>query len=217
MECEYCGYQWSPRTTSPVSCPRCKRRFDYPDKISEDPLQGAERLERGFQRTMHVMSIITPILEENGVVPVVVGGAAEEFYTRNWYATGDIDLAVQMGKRKIISGVLEKLGFKPSGRMWVREDLGLYIETPGDILDIDMEKTVKVETDNGHAYVIGLEELALDRLQAAKHWKSQSDREQALRLLKVFKEDIDWKYLRNRARTAQVLGILEEMEMEAEQ
>lgn len=27
--CSYCSYEWSPRKSSPKSCPRCKRRFDY--------------------------------------------------------------------------------------------------------------------------------------------------------------------------------------------
>ena len=29
--CEHCQYEWSPRVEQPVSCPRCKRRFDYLD------------------------------------------------------------------------------------------------------------------------------------------------------------------------------------------
>jgi predicted Zn-ribbon and HTH transcriptional regulator len=28
-ECEFCTYRWNSRVSSPKSCPRCKRRFDY--------------------------------------------------------------------------------------------------------------------------------------------------------------------------------------------
>ena len=29
MICNKCGYEWEARIDSPVSCPRCKVRFDY--------------------------------------------------------------------------------------------------------------------------------------------------------------------------------------------
>lgn len=29
MKCNKCNYEWKPRKKDPVSCPRCKRRFDY--------------------------------------------------------------------------------------------------------------------------------------------------------------------------------------------
>jgi len=28
-ECEFCRYNWISRVENPLSCPRCKRRFDY--------------------------------------------------------------------------------------------------------------------------------------------------------------------------------------------
>ena len=35
MKCEKCQYEWKNRQDQPKSCPRCKRRFDYP-KTSPD-------------------------------------------------------------------------------------------------------------------------------------------------------------------------------------
>ena len=32
MICEYCEYEWETRKENPKSCPRCKKRFDYPKK-----------------------------------------------------------------------------------------------------------------------------------------------------------------------------------------
>jgi hypothetical protein len=199
MKCKFCGYEWKSRKPKPVACPRCKRRFDYPMGIVEEDLMAkAKKIERGFQRTIYVMSVLTPRLEERGVKAVVVGGAAVEFYTRDWYATGDIDLAVNKGKRKELGEVLEVMGLKKIGRMWVREDLSLYIEAPGDIADIDIDKVTRIETDAGFAYVIGLEDIVFDRIQAAEHWKSESDKEQAIRMAAMFYEEIDWKYLLNK-------------------
>jgi hypothetical protein len=196
MKCEFCGYEWKSRKPNPVACPRCKRRFDYPLKKTVDDLIGeAKKVERGFQRTIYVMSILTPKLEEIGVLAVIVGGAAVEFYTRDWYATGDIDLAINKGKRKDLGKTLEEMGFTKMGRMWIREELGLYIEAPGDIADIDTKKVTKVDTDSGYAYIIGLEDIIFDRVQAAEHWKSTIDQEQAVRMASQYWDKINWRYL----------------------
>jgi len=201
MKCPYCNYEWIPRKPMPVSCPRCKRRFDYPSATS-DPLKKAKKMERGFQRNIYVMAVLTKRLEKKGIKPVIIGGAAVEFYTRDWYATGDIDLAIDKRKRKVFDEVVKKAGFIKHGRMWVREDLNLYIETPADIGDINMEKITVVETDEGNAYLIGLEDIIFDRVQAAKHWESEADKEQAIRIASLFYEDIDWDYIRKNCEKA---------------
>lgn len=33
MKCNYCQYEWDPRTESPVACPSCKNRLDRPRRI----------------------------------------------------------------------------------------------------------------------------------------------------------------------------------------
>ncbi|KYK30918.1 MAG: hypothetical protein AYK23_04320 [Candidatus Proteinoplasmatales archaeon SG8-5] len=212
MKCEHCGYEWEPRKPEPVSCPRCKRRFDYPkDAIDDDPLREARTKERGFERTVYVLSLLTPELEEKDIGCVIVGGSAVEFYTRNWYATGDIDLAIDRAKRAEVLKVFKDFGFKSEGRMWVREDLGLYLEIPGDIGDIDTNRVTKVNTDAGHAYIIGLEDIILDRLNAAKHWDSASDREQAIRIIALYHDEMDWSYLKRKAKQDKVDDVLDQV------
>jgi hypothetical protein len=44
-------------------------------------------------------------------------------------------------------------------------------------------------------YVIGIEDIILDRLRAAVHWKSGEDREWGYRLLLIYFEDIDLTYI----------------------
>ena len=198
MKCPHCNYEWEPRKEKPKACPRCKRRLDYP--IKTDKLSKAKEIERGFQRDLYVMSILTERLEEKGITPVVIGGAAVEFYTRDWYSTGDIDLAIDKSKRDQFSEVMEEFDFEKEGRMWSREDLNLYVEIPGDINDIDEERLTEVETEAGRAYVIGLEDIIFDRIQAAEHWESKSDKEQAVRIGASFYDEIDWDYVRKRCR-----------------
>jgi len=36
MKCDKCGYEWKAIKEDPVSCPRCKRRFDYPEAKEKD-------------------------------------------------------------------------------------------------------------------------------------------------------------------------------------
>ncbi len=172
-------------------------------------------MEPGFQRMLHVMSVLTPQLEEHEVMPVVIGGAAVEFYTRNWYATGDIDLAINKDKRDIFYSVMENAGFSKTGRMWVREDLGLYMEIPGDLYDIDTEKVTRVETNAGYAYVVGLEDIVFDRIQAAKHWQSKSDHEQAVRIASLYYDDIDWAYVRKKCSAESSEDVLDQVLQEA--
>ena len=198
-----------------MACPRCKRRLDFPRKTG-DALNRAGNIERGFQRTIHVMSVLTLEFEKAGITPVIIGGSAVEFYTRDWYATGDIDLAIERTKKGKITNIMEKHQFKRSGRMWIREDLGLYVEFPGDTDDLDLEKVTRVDTDWGHAYVIGLEDIIFDRIEAAEHWKSESDREQAIRMSSVFYDDLDWQYLADKCSAAQSGKMLESVRKEAE-
>jgi predicted nucleotidyltransferase len=180
-----------------------------------DLLERVRKVEPGFHRTMYVMSVLTPRLEEQGVMPVVIGGAAVEFYTRNWYATGDIDLAIHKDRRDAFYDVMREAGFEKTGRMWIREDLGLYLEIPGDLEDIDTEKVTRVEVDQSYAYVVGLEDIIFDRVQAAKHWKSPRDQEQAVRMASLFYDDVDWDYVRAKCREGESEDMLDEVLEEA--
>ena len=211
MKCQYCDYEWQPRKPNPKACPRCKSRLDIVRASAQDPFLKAKAKERGFERMVYVMSLITPRLEEKGVKCVVVGGSAVEFYTRDWYATGDIDLAVTKDKRKVIDQVLREMDFTSEGRMWVREDLNLYIETPGDIQTLNIDKSTKIETDVGYVYIIGLEDIILDRISAAIHWKSESDKEQAIRISSTHYDNIDWPYVRNKAKKDNAEPMLDEI------
>jgi hypothetical protein len=44
-------------------------------------------------------------------------------------------------------------------------------------------------------YVIGIEDIILDRLRSAVHWKSGEDREWGYRLLLIYFEDVDLTYI----------------------
>jgi hypothetical protein len=56
--------------------------------------------------------------------------------------------------------------------------------------------------------VAGVEDLIVDRLVAAKHWKSARDAEQATAMFRSFEESIDTQYLKKRAKEEGVDDIL---------
>ena len=123
------------------------------------------------------MGLLTYEAEKRKVQPIVVGGSAVDFYTEGIYPSHDIDL---VSNRKIIGKILENVfNFKPSGRHWINEQIGLSVEIPGSRLAGDKDKVTVIRIRNLNVYVIGFEDLIIDRLNACVHWKSQTDCDQA--------------------------------------
>ncbi|MFW6196465.1 MAG: hypothetical protein ACOC5D_03930, partial [Thermoplasmatota archaeon] len=69
----------------------------------------------------------------------------------------------------------------------------------------------EVETDEGHTYVIGLEDIIFDRIEAAEHWDSRSDKEQAMRIGTAFYDEIDWGYIRKKCKQDHSENTLDEI------
>jgi len=144
-------------------------------------------------------AIITGLMEVHGITPVVVGGLAVEIYTRGHYTTLDIDLVTK--GRDLAGNILEQLGFSREGRHWYHSELDIAIEIPDSRLEgADENKITKLELPGEkHLYVIGIEDIILDRLRACVHWTSSSDCEWGLRMLKVHFDSLDLEYLRSMA------------------
>ncbi|MEQ6388944.1 DUF6036 family nucleotidyltransferase [Bacillaceae bacterium S4-13-58] len=161
-----------------------------------------------FEKMIKTTAILTSLFETEGLKPIIVGGLAVEIYTRNEYTTLDIDLI--FSQRHIADKYLKRLGFKTEGRHWFHEDLLISIEIPNDMLeDADEDRIVELELDNNlHVYVIGLEDIILDRLRACVHWKSSSDCEWGKRLFLLHKERLDLEYLKHSAQRDNTTEIL---------
>lgn len=156
---------------------------------------GNRRLDR-YQTNILAMSYLTYLFEKAGVRPVIVGGHAVELYTAGHYNTFDVDIV--LSGREVAREVLERTGFvkKTGARHWYHRELSLPIEIPDDVLAGSMDKVIDVTTEeNFHVYVIGVEDLILDRARAAVYWDSISDREWALFLMTAQWDEIDFDYL----------------------
>jgi len=80
-----------------------------------------------------MVALITRILEEKGKSPpIIIGGCALSYYSREVYFTSDIDLAY--ADRDALNIVLTDIGFEKRGRYWVSEGLKMAIEAPTSTL-----------------------------------------------------------------------------------
>ncbi|MHB8170745.1 MAG: DUF6036 family nucleotidyltransferase [Thermincolia bacterium] len=172
-------------------------------KTINDPQQ---KLLRFMAYLTNNVRNINPLL-----TPVIVGGSAVFIYTFGGHLTYDIDLVVT--DRQAVTEVLSRMGFQQGAdiRHWYHDDLDMAIEIPDDVLAGDNDKITIIEIDNSEVYVIGIEDLLIDRLCAAKHWKSGRDEAQSLSLLELYSDEIDMNYLEERARAEEVLDKLDEV------
>jgi len=161
-------------------------------KLKIDQLKGKPKFEKMLQTT----AILTSLFEQENLKPIVVGGLAVEIYTRSEYTTLDIDII--FSQRAIADKYLKLLGFTTEGRHWYHEELMISIEIPNDMLeDADDEKVTELVLQDGlRVFVIGLEDIILDRLRACVHWKSSSDCEWGKRLFLLHFERLDFEYLK---------------------
>lgn len=156
---------------------------------------------------MLTAAIITEQLEHHGIKPIIVGGLSVEIYTMNGYTTYDIDFV--LNGYETASQVLEQLDFRKIGKDWVHPVLGVSLEIPGNTLTGDYGKVTEVPVGDRRVYVIGIEDIILDRLRSAVHWQSGVDREWGYRMLLMYYEEIDINYIRS-----QLQGMKEEQEWE---
>lgn len=159
----------------------------------------ADRAVRGAR----LAALIAEALRPTGRDPVLVGGAAVEFYTQGAYTTADIDMVADGGKDLV--DVMIRLGFEKVGKDFVDRKNGVYVEFPGSSLKAS-ERTRKIQVGSRAFRIISLEDLIVDRLNAFKFWRSLVDGANALMLLEL--GDSDEKRLRRRASEEDVLDAL---------
>ncbi len=162
-------------------------------------LKKISEIESPLKKQLLIVALISKLLEEKGKdAPIVIGGCALSYYSREVYFTADIDLAYP--DREALDNVLKNIGFVKEGRYWINENLNIAIEVPVSILIGEDSPLEIVEFGNGlQCKIIGIEDLIIDRLNACKYWKSEVDCEMSeLLIIKYFKE-IDWDYIEKKA------------------
>ncbi|MFZ5703783.1 MAG: hypothetical protein ACOY5R_00785 [Pseudomonadota bacterium] len=170
-----------------------------------------------FEDALRMLAEISAAMAERRLPrPILVGGAAVEFYTLSAINTGDFDLCSP--RQSELEEEMQKRGFvRPSGqgkstRGWIHPALGLGFEIVGSALldgHTDPNKLVLVEhLGPGQSLaVIAVEDLIADRMGQFASGSAPEMREQARSLLKLH-PDVDLVYLDRRVRheTAGLLG-----------
>jgi hypothetical protein len=155
--------------------------------------------ETPLRRQLLLLAVITRLLRRRGKpAPVLVGGCALSYYSREVYFTADIDLAY--ADREVLDEVLRELEFSREGRYWVNRELDLMVEVPASSLAGEEAHRETVELGEGlECTVLGIEDLLIDRMNACWHWKSEADCEMVELLVARYESEIDWDYLLKRA------------------
>ncbi len=127
-----------------------------------DHLKTLKSVEDPFKRRLLLVGNSDKGVKK-GITPTLVGGSALELYTLGGYSTLDIDLVCP--DRRSVGEVLEPLGFKKFGRFWVSDELGMAVEVPDVKLAGSLERVEVYEVDGFEVYVIGKEDLIVDRTE----------------------------------------------------
>lgn len=162
-----------------------------------------------YETMIHTASIITKLLEEHNIKPIIVGGLSVEIYTQQDYTTRDIDF-VSDGYA-FIQEILLSLRFKKENRHFYRSDIEIAIEIPDNYLEGSLKKVIKVDIEDGnYVYLISIEDIILDRIRAGVHWRSEDDQMWALKLLASNYESVDTDYLKNNTQSPEETELLQE-------
>jgi hypothetical protein len=146
-----------------------------------------------FEKMLYTAAILTDLLMQHNIKPIIVGGLSVEIYTMNGYTTQDLDFVLDGYDQA--SKVLADLEFKKIGKDWIHPTIGISIEIPSSELSGDYSKVTQLPVEDSKVYVIGIEDIILDRLRSAVHWQSGVDREWGYRLLLMYFEDLDLEYM----------------------
>ena len=172
-----------------------------------------EKIENPFKKRLYFVGILTKYLIKEEIKPIVVGGHAVEFYTLGSYTTGDIDLVCEASEE--IERLLRKWGFEKVSRIWVSKELDIEVDIVSSSLkNGDISKISEVEINGLKVYIIGIEDLIIDRLNAYVWWESEEDGKWAEQIAKLHWKDIDKKYIEKRAREEKILKAWERIKNE---
>lgn len=151
-------------------------------------------LADGPEKTARVAAWVQSLFVA-GPVPVLVGGAAVELFTRGGYVTGDLDFVGDVPPE--IDRMLAENGFSRQGRHWIHERGQIFVEFPGRSLQPG-ELAVRLRVGASEVVLVSPEDLLAERLGAWQHWQSGVDGANALLLYRAMAGDLDNDRLRER-------------------
>ena len=141
-------------------------------------------------------AIISQVLEAEGLIATLSGGAAVSIYTANRYQSSDLDFVSSVDSRKL-GEVVASLGFQPteSKRLFSHPDTFWLLEFPAGPLGfgakvVNAKQLKAIDTPFGPLRVITPTLCVMDRLAAFVHWRDRQCYEQAVWVAENHK--LDW-------------------------
>ncbi|BBB12780.1 hypothetical protein [Sphingopyxis sp. FD7] len=162
-----------------------------------------------FEAALRLFARVSEAMAARGLSrPVLVGGAAVEYYSGSALMTGDFDICSPW--QDALDEELQNAGFiRPSGvgqlaRGWVHPGLKLGFEIVGSVPmdgNIDHDHILLVEdTGDGSSFaIISVEDLIADRMGQYASGSAQDRLDQA-RILFALHPNVDLDYLERRIR-----------------
>jgi hypothetical protein len=160
-----------------------------------------------FEAALRLFAQISERMTERGLPrPILVGGAAAEFWSTSALATGDFDICTPVQFE--LEEEMQRLGFiRPSGpgaltRGWIHPELKLGFEIVADVPmdgNVDAAHVRLVRPIGEHALfrVISVEDLIADRMGQYASGTARDRLDQA-RILLALHPDADLAYLDRR-------------------
>lgn len=94
---------------------------------------------------------------------------------------------------------LVDLGFSREGKDCVHEELNIYVEVPSSVLEGSEERVKKIEIQDKYSlYIIGIDDILIDRLRALVQWDEKMQEQWIFRLIKNYIEEIDFPYVQEK-------------------
>ena len=211
------------RRTATVAAKLTKRKKEAGSCLSQArlaeltrALDAALSAKEPTTRVLEVVAVIGEAISDLGIRPVVVGGLAVTYWTKEAYVSLEADLLLPMTDEVVER--LEALGFIARGRHWRIPGTDVELEAPGDWLS-ERQLTKSVRLPSGReVLVLSAEEMYLERLREFIEWGGHSEPfRQMLYLTRA--TDFDRAKLRARARDEgfeAALDAIEEIERKIE-
>jgi hypothetical protein len=175
--------------------------------------QKCNEIVDAYQRRITLAAWLTKIIKTlGGSPPIVVGGTAVSVYSGNSYATMDVDFI--SNSEEIAKEVLLELGYAKSGKDFYHKGLESLIEFPSrDYLeDPKRFSEYTVPSTDLVIYLVGIDDLILDRIGSYDATDDLSSKEWATRLMLAYYDHIDWSYLHSTSHKRKFLPKLEALQ-----
>ncbi|MEP6785035.1 MAG: hypothetical protein ABI898_04755 [Sphingomonadales bacterium] len=162
-----------------------------------------------FEAALRLFARVSEAMVARGLArPVLVGGAAAEYYSMSALATGDFDVTTP--SQPELEEELQRAGFvRPSGpgkltRGWAHPELALGFEVVADVpmdgsVDTARMRLFEVTGGTDVFRIIPVEDLIADRMGQYASGTARDRIDQA-RVLLLLNSDADMEYLERRIR-----------------